>query len=232
MAFKKLGIAALALVGTGLVVVPRSFASAPAAAEVVHPAAAAAVLIVNSGGTCKSEFCFSPSAITVRQAQTVTWTNKSVTDHTVTRCTTAACPGAGPGTGGDPAFGSPVLAPAKTFSVTFHKTGTYNYYCQIHGFAVMHGTVTVLGFAVLTPSLPNGTEGKGYSTALSAGGGKAPLHWSLTAGHLPSGLVLNTASGAISGTPKVAGKSIFTVKVTDSSSPALSAARQLSITIS
>ena len=66
MAFKKLGIAALALVGTGLAVVPRSFASAPAAAEVVHPAAAAAVLIVNSGGTCKSEFCFSPSAITVR----------------------------------------------------------------------------------------------------------------------------------------------------------------------
>ena len=26
---------------------------------------------------------------------------------------------------------------------TFHGVGTYNYYCAIHGFAVMHGSVTV-----------------------------------------------------------------------------------------
>ena len=234
--FKKLGVAALALLGTGLAVVPQTLASVPSHRAVTGrpaiEAAAPAVSIVAAGGTCTHEFCYSPAIVKVRQAQTVTWTNRTVTVHTVTRCTTAACPGAGPGTGGDPAFASPIINPTKTFSVTFHKTGTYNYYCQIHGFAVMHGTVTVLPFAVLTPSLPAGTHGAAYSARLTAGGGKAPLHWSISSGRLPAGLVLSASTGVISGTPTVVGTSTFTVRVTDSSSPVLVAQRQLSIAIS
>jgi hypothetical protein len=148
----------------------------------------------------------------------------------VTRCTASACPGAGPGTGGDPAFNSAVLAPGKTFSVTFHKTGTYIYYCMIHGYAVMHGKVTVLPFAVATATLPGATVGKPYKVTLATAGGAAPFHWSRVSGKLPTGLSLSSA-GVISGTPKTKGASKFTVKVTDSSKSALTAEKALSISV-
>jgi plastocyanin len=50
----------------------------------------------------------------------------------------------GPGTGTGPAsFGSATLDPGQTFSITFTAAGSYNYYCTIHSYAVMHGTITV-----------------------------------------------------------------------------------------
>jgi plastocyanin len=189
------------------------------------------VSIVSGGGSCTSEFCFSPAAVTIRQAQMVTWTNNSTFTHTVTRCTTAACPGAGPGTGTDPAFNSGFLSSGSTFTVQFHGVGTYTYYCMIHGYAVMHGTITVKPFAVHTSSLPAGTVGVAYSSHLTAAGGQAPFHWTVTAGTLPSGLGLRSG-GLISGTPTAPGTSNFTVQVTDSSTPALTATKAFSITVS
>jgi plastocyanin len=38
---------------------------------------------------------------------------------------------------------SPSIAPHKTYAFTFTGLGTYRYYCKVHGFSVMHGTVTV-----------------------------------------------------------------------------------------
>jgi hypothetical protein len=53
----------------------------------------------------------------------------------------------------------------------------------------------------------------------------------VTAGSLPVGLVLNGVTGVISGTPTTAGTSNFTVTATDSSTPALTASKALSIII-
>ncbi|HTW46492.1 MAG TPA: putative Ig domain-containing protein [Acidobacteriaceae bacterium] len=83
--------------------------------------------------------------------------------------------------------------------------------------------------AISTSSLPDGVVGSAYSQTLSATGGSgAGYAWTISAGTLPSGLTLSSA-GAITGTPKSAGASTFTVQVTDSDSDKASA--QLSITV-
>ncbi len=77
---------------------------------------------------------FSPAAITVTSGTTVTWTWTGANQHTVTSGT----PG---GTGIGTLFNSPIQT-TGTFVFTFTQTGTYPYFCLIHGSA-MTGTVTV-----------------------------------------------------------------------------------------
>jgi len=40
---------------------------------------------------------------------------------------------------------SPAINPGDTYSVKFNTDGTYVYYCEFHGYAIMHGTITVTG---------------------------------------------------------------------------------------
>ena len=106
-------------------------------------ATAKQVKVVPSGGTCTSLFCFRPKTVKVLHGNAVTWTNTTGATHTLTRCTAAACQGHGGGTGTQSGFGDSNLAPSGKYTFTFTKTGTYLYYCAIHGYAVMHGTVKV-----------------------------------------------------------------------------------------
>jgi Putative Ig domain len=82
--------------------------------------------------------------------------------------------------------------------------------------------------SVTTTSLPAGTVGTAYSQTVKASGGAGTLTWALTSGSLPGGLSLSSG-GTISGTASASGTSTFTVKVTDSGNPAMSATQQLSI---
>lgn len=83
---------------------------------------------------------------------------------------------------------------------------------------------------ISTTSLPGAVMGVSYNATLQAIGGKAPYTWSVTTGALPAGFAFNSG-GAISGTPTALGTSPFTVQVSDSSSPQLSAQLPLSITV-
>lgn len=65
-------------------------------------------------------------------------------------------------------------------------------------------------------TLPNGGVAVAYSQTLSASGGLAPYSFSVTAGAVPTGLVLSSA-GVLSGTPTAGGTFNFTVTATDSS---------------
>jgi hypothetical protein len=88
---------------------------------------------------------------------------------------------------------------------------------------------------ITTSSLPNGiVNSPGYSATLASTGGATPITWSWTAqagSTLPPGLVLAPATGVISGTPTSAGTFNVSVTATDSSAPALTASKNLSITI-
>jgi plastocyanin len=189
------------------------------------------ISIVGMGGGCTALYCYTPANVTIRQANTVTWTNNSIAPHTVTICTATACSGTGPGTGKDPVFNSGTINAGSTFVHQFTGKGTYNYYCMFHGFTVMHGTITVRPFAVTTTTLPAGSVGTAYAAKLKAAGGETPLHWTVVSGKLPAGLRLATG-GRISGTPTATGTASFTVQAADSSGTALIAKKALSITIS
>jgi plastocyanin len=65
-----------------------------------------------------ANFAFAPSAIRVAVGTTVTWTNADIEQHTVTERNRA--------------FDSDVVNGNQTYSFTFTKPGTYQYFCQIH----------------------------------------------------------------------------------------------------
>src|SRR5579885_997489 len=60
-------------------------------------------------------------------------------------------------------------------------------------------TINSAGLTITTTSLSAGTVGQSYSATLAATGGVPPYSWSVFG--MPSGLSLNPATGAITGTP-------------------------------
>ncbi|HEV2362039.1 MAG TPA: Ig domain-containing protein, partial [Acidimicrobiales bacterium] len=89
----------------------------------------------------------------------------------------------------------------------------------------------VVKIAITPASLPVATAGTAYSATLSAIGGTGPYTWKLASGALPAGLSLSGTTGRIAGTPATAGTFTFTVEVTDSSHPALTATRTFTIVV-
>jgi hypothetical protein len=77
--------------------------------------------------------------------------------------------------------------------------------------------------AITSPSgnsLPNARERRNYSTTLKGSGGTLPYTWSITPA-LPTGLLLNTSTGAITGRPAngTIGIYFLTIALRDSSLP-------------
>jgi hypothetical protein len=117
--------------------------------------------------------------------------------------------------------------PAGTASFTVQVADGHSTATQALSIAVSPSTLQVT-----TSSLAGGATGSAYSQTLAAAGGTPPYSWSISSGSLPPGLALDAASGAISGTPTSGGSFGFSVTATDSASPAQSATRALSISVS
>uniref|UniRef100_Q01TD0 Ig family protein n=1 Tax=Solibacter usitatus (strain Ellin6076) TaxID=234267 RepID=Q01TD0_SOLUE len=117
---------------------------------------------------------------------------------------------------------APVTATPLTFKVTDSTSQT----------ATANLTLTIAPqLTITTTSLPNGVVGTPYTLTLAATGGTGTDSWQVTSGALPAGLTLNT-SGQISGTPTAAATATpLTFKVSDTGSPAQSAAVNLTLTI-
>ena len=81
---------------------------------------------------------FNSSLLTIRVGQTVVWRNDDGVPHTTTSgsCMGSVCtPSAG--------WDSGTLNPGQSFSHAFTTTGSFPYYCTIHG-AMMQGTIVVM----------------------------------------------------------------------------------------
>ena len=74
-------------------------------------------------------FAFNPKELTIPAGTKVTWVNKDDVPHTATSKDKP------------PAFDSKALDTDDTYSFTFSKPGTYQYYCKVHPH--MTGTVIV-----------------------------------------------------------------------------------------
>ena len=79
--------------------------------------------------------------------------------------------------------------------------------------------------------VPLAEKSRSYSLQLQAIGGIGPYTWRISEGVLPTGLVLNTTTGAITGKPTLRGEYLFTVEVKDSASPQHVAVRLLKIVV-
>lgn len=129
----------------------------------------------------------------------------------------------------DPAMG--------TISGTPTTAGTYTVIVQVtdatgpspqQGFSIV---IAATPITFTSSSFPQAKEGNTYYGSITVTGGTSPYTYSLSSGTLPSGLALN--SNIISGTPDkgTAGNYVFTITVTDSSSPHLSASQSFTLTV-
>lgn len=121
--------------------------------------------------------------------------------------------------------GTPTVAGAFNISVaaTDSTTGTAATATQAYTLVIAVPTITVD-----PATLPDGMGGAAYSAQLLATGGAAPHDFSITAGALPPGVVLD-AAGALSGTPTAAGTFNFTATAADENG--FTGARAYSVTI-
>lgn len=97
-------------------------------------------------------------------------------------------------------------------------------------------TLVVAVPALILPAttLPGGASGQAYSATINqATGGVAPYTYAVSAGALPDGIRLDSATGVLSGTPTVVGDYAFTLTVTDSTTgTAGQASRSYALTLS
>ena len=121
-----------------------SVVASAAAAPMASAAVPKQVVSIQAGGACPAGamFCYQPQKPTIASGTKVVWKNRTSAPHTMTRCAGTACPVSG-GTGTDAGLASPLISPGAKYKFVFHGRGTYVYYCSVHGYAVMHGTITV-----------------------------------------------------------------------------------------
>jgi large repetitive protein len=87
------------------------------------------------------------------------------------------------------------------------------------------------GLTITIPRLPKAYVGTAYTTTVAATGAWNAYTWAVTSGRLPAGLSLNPRTGKISGKPRTASTTKFTIRVTATGNPTQTVTKALSITV-
>jgi hypothetical protein len=125
--------------------------------------------------------------------------------------------------------------PTQTGSFSFSVTATDSAQPPVSG-PPLATNIQINPPATLTlnqaPAPPDGIQGTSYGPfSFSTTGGYQPLHWSITQGTLPAGIVLGGSDGSLVGTPTSTGTFTFTVTVTDSASPPVHSSQSFSFNV-
>jgi len=110
---------------------PATTAAAAAATTAVAQSTTTTTTIATASGQATIvaiDFSFKPQNIKVTVGTKVTWTNNDSTTHQIV-------------SKGDPFPGDGTIDPNESYSVTFDKPGTYDYFCGIHN--SMTGSIVV-----------------------------------------------------------------------------------------
>ena len=111
--------------------------------------------------------------------------------------------------GGRPWLGTLDLVAIYNRALTVDEVG-YNFY---EGPDSTTGRVPPL--VITTTDFSNALLDANYSQTASSSGGVVPYSWTLDSGTLPDGLLLDSATGTVSGVSTTLGNYVFTLKATD-----------------
>ena len=120
--------------------------------------------------------------------------------------------------------GSSLLAGGELTNASFTAAGNYTFTLRAtdkngcageRQYTLIVNNPTCPAITVNPAVLSNGVIGSAYNQTISATGGAAPYSFNVSVGALPTGLSLNSATGAITGTPTSRGPANFTVRATD-----------------
>jgi hypothetical protein len=106
--------------------------------------------------------------------------------------------------------GTPTAAGSSTFTILVTDNVALT---ASQAYTVVINAALVPVSIVTGATLPSGIISAPYTTTLVAQDGRLPYTWTLTSGTLPTGLVLDGATGIIAGTPTTVGSSTFTIQV-------------------
>ena len=177
-----------------------------------------------SGGSQSGKSITVPAGTAVSDTATLTGTNISTAGGTVgyTQYTNSTCTD-GATSAGTKTVTNGVVPASDALTPT---AGTYYWQASYSGDAsnnaVISGcdevlTVTPVAVApsITTDTLPAATVGTAYSKTVTTTG-TAPITFTVSSGALPGGLVLNSSTGVVSGTPTSVGSVTFTLTATNS----------------
>lgn len=167
-----------------------------------------------------------PSAGNVNTGDSVTlsWSTNNAFSKSAQACSAYSSDNSW--TGAVAATGSATVKPVLANGIV-----TYSITCGGSESAVSSIVVGYIQPEITTTALAPGVVRTPYAQTLTLLGAMPPYTWSIASGNLPPGLSLNSATGAISGTPQTSGTFDFTVEVMDSASPQGVGTASLGITI-
>jgi hypothetical protein len=122
--------------------------------------------------------------------------------------------------------GGMFTAPASGASITVMATSVVDESQHASGSVSL---LTPRALEIVTAAMNPATVNSAYQEPLAASGGTPPYKWTIEQGSLPSGMVLQAASGVVSGTASRSGKQSFTVSLTDAAAHSVTKALTLAV---